>query len=398
VHAAPTAVDLLRRKESQGEAAIAGFLLPGFLAAVLGAMLPAWGFHRDPPDFIVVGNYFLVLAVGLVLAVVLARRLAAHVELKWLLTVACAIASASLVALAVLPPAAVAWRPLPLLFLGFGGGLLSMALFHAVPPEYLAESADTVSRAGAWYGMGCLIATLVLAGTVASSWAAWMTLPLAALPVGYGIAYGRVNWRQAKLGEPTPLHQILRDFRSPGAIMFALLLFFQFGNEWSIAGWLPLFLIRRVGVSPRAALTILAFYWLCLMVGHVVAAAVLRHFSHARVLLASALAALLGCLILFLTDNPFGATAGTFFLGAGFASIYPLVLEAIGRRFPYYHPGFFNGVFSLAMLGGLLAPCTVGYGAEIWGVGVMMGIPLLGTITVVALLLLIWLEAKVTGR
>ena len=35
------------------------------------------------------------------------------------------------------------------------------------------------------------------------------------------------------------------SFRSPGAVLFALLLFIQFGNEWSIAGWLPLFLIRR---------------------------------------------------------------------------------------------------------------------------------------------------------
>jgi len=31
----------------------------------------------------------------------------------------------------------------------------------------------------------------------------------------------------------------MADFRSPGAVLFALLLFCQFGNEWSIAGGYP---------------------------------------------------------------------------------------------------------------------------------------------------------------
>jgi hypothetical protein len=74
------------------------------------------------------------------------------------------------------------------------------------------------------------------------------------------------------------------------------------------------------------------------------------------------------------------------------------VAEAIGRRFAYYHPGFFNGIFSLALLGGLLAPATLGYAAAAWGVGVVVSIPLLGTFMVMVLLLLIWLETTVTGR
>ena len=110
------------------------------------------------------------------------------------------------------------------------------------------------------------------------------------------------------------------------------------------------------------------------------------------------LAALFGCLILYSTNNWFGAANGAFFMGAGYASIYPLVAEAIGRRFPYYHPGFFNGIFSLALVGGLVAPATLGYAAEQFGVGVVIGIPLVGTFMVMALLLLIWLESKVTGR
>ena len=84
--------------------------------------------------------------------------------------------------------------------------------------------------------------------------------------------------------------------------------------------------------------------------------AILPRVRHGRLLMGSVLAALFGCLILFFTNNGFGAATGALFVGAGFASIYPLVAEAIGRRFPYYHPGFFNGIFSFALVGGLLAP------------------------------------------
>jgi hypothetical protein len=49
-------------------------------------------------------------------------------------------------------------------------------------------------------------------------------------------------------------------------------------------------------------------------------------------------------------------------------------------------------------VGGLLAPASLGYAASVWGVGVVVGIPLTGTCMVMVLILLIWLESKVTGR
>ena len=72
-----------------GGKALAGFLLSGFLLALLGAILPAWGYHRDPPDFQAAGNYFLSLAVGIVAAAGLARRIMARRGLSFLLVFAC---------------------------------------------------------------------------------------------------------------------------------------------------------------------------------------------------------------------------------------------------------------------------------------------------------------------
>jgi hypothetical protein len=363
--------------------------------ALLGAILPAWGYHRDPPAFVAVGNFFLSLAAGIVAAGVLARRLMARRTPSFLLLFGCLLSCLDLLAVGMMtPPISWWWRAAGMFGLGIAGGLLNMGLFYAISPTYQADPAGTVNRGGIWYGLGCLAATMVVALYSEPS----VPLIMAVAPAVFAILYARTSFAAPPEGTQPSFREALQDFRSVGAILFALLLFFQFGNEWSLAGWLPLLLMRRVGLSTSAALLTLALYWLCLMLGRLGAVAILPRVRHGRILFASVLVAMFGCVILYTTNNAFGAAFGAVFVGAGFAPIYPLVAEAIGRRFPYYHPGFFNGIFSLALVGGLLAPATLGYLAATLGVGVVMGLPLLGTFMVVTLLLLIWLETKVTGR
>ncbi len=64
---------------------------------------------------------------------------------------------------------------------------------------------------------------------------------------------------------------------------------FHLGNEWAIAGWLPLFLSQRLGMSPQTAILILALYWLALLIGRVAAQWILSHMRHGRMLTFSVL-------------------------------------------------------------------------------------------------------------
>jgi FHS family glucose/mannose:H+ symporter-like MFS transporter len=386
-------------KSPGGGKALAGFLLSGFELALLGAILPAWGYHRDPPQFAAVGNYFFSLAIGIVFAALVSRRLMARRGLTFLLVFACALSCVALAFLGLVsPPSSQWWRVLGLFALGAGAGLLNMALFQAISGRYQSDAAGTVGRGGVWYGLGCLAVTVLVAGTFYAYTIPSILELMAVAPAIFGCIYASSSYTAPPAAAHPTLRQALEDFRSPGAVLFALLLFVQFGNEWSIAGWLPLFLIRRVGLSPSASLMLLAAYWLFLMTGRLGAVIILPRLRHGLLLFGSGIAAMFGCLLLFLAHDWFGAASGVFFIGAGYASIYPLVAEAIGRRFPYYHPGFFNGIFSFALVGGLLAPASLGYAASILDVRVVIGIPLIGTITVIALLLLIWLESKITGR
>jgi fucose permease len=221
---------------------------------------------------------------------------------------------------------------------------------------------------------------------------------LGLVPAFFLVGYQRTRFPAVLVGREPSLREAVAEFRHPGAVLFTLLLFFQFGNELSVAGWLPLFVIQRLGLSPESALLMLAFYWLCLVVGRLAAQALLPHLPHGKLLMGSVVSAMFGCFILTSTNNSFGAWSGVFFVGAGFAVILPLIIEKIGFRFPSYNPALFNSVISLAFTGGLLASGSLGYLAELWGMGIVMFLPFAGTVMVFLLVLLSWLEGKLSGR
>jgi MFS transporter, FHS family, glucose/mannose:H+ symporter len=375
-----------------------GFFLSGLLFAFPGAILPAWG-HYITEDYLIVGNYFLSMIAGILAAAALARYVLNRHKLSTMMTVACAIASAALVTLAWYPIGSPAWwRMGPMFALGCGGGILNIAVFRGISASYRHDPAGTVNLAGALFGTGSVITALLLGG-VFSVYTVPSILVLFALIPAFGAGlYARFGVPAEAPAAVTPAHNILRDFRNPTAVLLALLLFFQFGNEWSVAGWLTLFLIQRLGISPESSLAMLSLYWAALVLGRIGVLAILPRVGHGRLLMGSAVAALFGCTILASTNNRFGAVTGILLIGGGFASVYPLVVEKIGIRFPSYHPGFFNGIFSLGITGGLLAPWSLGLFVNWWGIRAVMLLPLLGTLMVLVLLLLIWGEAKFTSR
>jgi fucose permease len=382
---------------------MAAFLVSGMLMSFLGAILPAWGYHLRP-SFIEVGDYFLSLAFGLLLSVGAAHFLVPRRGLKFVLVLANLLACGAFLFLALSsPPAPAAWRLWGVLCLGFSTGLLNAAVFHAISPIYQIDRAATVNFAGLLFGSGSLLTALLVAGTYYVYTVPSILVLFAALPGLYAVVCYKGNYFRHPTVQSLPLAQVLRDFRNPGAVLFSLLLFFQFGNEWSMAGWLPLFLIRRLGISPEDSLLLLALYWASLLVGRIISQLILRsefilkRVNRAVLLIGSIVSALLGMLVLASTNNLFGALMGILFVGAGFASIYPLVVEKIAHRFPYYHPGFYNGLFSLAMTGGFLAPWLLGYFAQAWGIQAVMILPLAGTFMVFLVVLLIMLEAKLSS-
>lgn len=361
--------------------------------ALPGAILPAWSHHLDFA-FDVVGQYFLGLALGVLVSAAIAGKLIARKGVSFTLVAACLLAFASLLLLAFAgPPVSAWWRVGGFFLLGVAAGLLKSGLFRAIWTAYQHDPSATASVGGAMFGIGCVVIALLVGGIFYDYSVAGILATAAFVPLGYSWIYSRTAFVTPDLPR---FHASREEFRAP-AILLALLLFFQFGNEWAIAGWLSVFLVSRLGISPEASLAMLAFFWTALLTGRLAAIAMLPRVSHGRLLFGGAFAAMFGCIMLLATDNRFGAYTAILLIGGGFAPIYPLVAEKIGHRFQHYHPGLFNSIFSVAVVGAMLAPAICGYLANYGGVGMVIAFPMAGTVLVLALVLLIWLESKLGG-
>lgn len=382
---------------SIGQLSIWAFFISGILMSFLGAILPAWGYHLKA-NFLEVGSYFLSLNLGFLVSAIATHFLLSGRSTKSKLVFANALACAGFLFLARFsPPMPALWRFVGLFWVGASAGLLHAGMFQAVSPLYQRDRGAATNLAGITFGLGCVVTALLVWGTYYVYTVPSILILFAVLPGFFAGFSAKAKLPRTPTARSITFSQVIRAFKTPGTVMFTLLLFFQCANEWAIAGWLALFLIRRLGVSPEASLLLLALYWSVLLLGRIASQLVMKRLSHTVLLLGSIASALLGTMVLESTDNRFGAVMGILFIGAGFASIYPLVAARIGHRFPDYHPGLYNGLFSLALSGGLLAPWMLGYFVESFGIQAVMILPMLGTCMVFVLLLLILLEAKLAG-
>jgi MFS family permease len=395
--AAPSGGPTLAAPVNSARVLLASVFLLGTLLTLLGSVLPVWGYHRLD-EFVAAGNHFLLLGVGFLVSNVFAARSATrYARFVYSPLPGAAMALAGLLVFAFLPPPFPVQLQLAGAFaIGLAMGALNAAIFQQFGALAALRSSTAFHLASVFGLLGAAITPLAVALVVTpSNSLALLVLAPAPLLVGFTLRAGH-RTAPPQLSDRS-LREALADFRSPPAVLLTLLLLFQLGNEMAMFGWLPVFLIQRLGVSPATALYGLATFSLALLAGRVAVQAMARHALRNRLVLSGLAIALLGCSMLAVTNNLFGALLGAVLCGIGFAPIYPAALELIGRRFPYFHPGVFNSIFSIGFVGALLAPWSLGLLNHTLGIQTVMVLPIFGLLTVALILGLLWLEAKLTG-
>jgi fucose permease len=364
--------------------------------ALPGGLLPLWGFHITPA-FGTAANYFAAMGLGLAAGGGLALRFREKVTVQRMLAAGCFAAALAMLLLSLAQPPASTWyQAVALLVAGGAAGIINTAVFESIGRAFENNPAWITMVGGTFFGAGSILASILISRCFDDAPAARLIAVFALLPAALGVRFGQMSWTAPPL-DPVKA-PVLRDLRSVLAVLFALLLFFQFASEWSIAGWLPVFLIDRLGISPGTAVTLLGVYWFSLTLGRVGAGQLLSRMRHGLMLAGSAFCALFGCIAVMYAAAPAGVVIGILFMGAGWAAIYPLASEQIATRFSYYHPGYFNGIFTFAMMGGVLAPFVLGHLATSTGLKAVPIAAMVQSCAVVALILVIRLGRKVSGR
>jgi fucose permease len=373
-----------------------GFFLCGALLGLLGVLPVIWRYYIDL-DSRLIGFHFLMFYVGMLGGQVGTRRRMQGHRGRVLTATAAVWAGFTLIGLGfALPPAAAAWRMAGLLVLGAATGTIASGLFQLVRPFQHSRPAAALVLNGAFFGMGATFVTLLVGKTYTHVTAETQLFILAAIPLVFVVIWW---WRRPPVGafDFVPSRARLSDLGSVAAVLFSLLLFFQFGTEWSLTAWLPLFLMRRLGCDPGSAILLLSLYFVARIAGNFVMRYLLKRVNHTRLLIVSTFVAMLGYFSLTLTNSLSGAGAALIVIGAGFAPIYPLVAEKVGHRFSL-HPSFYETIFMASIGGAILAPWALGYVDFYLGLNLVMLIPAFGTLAVLVLVLLIMLESKLMAE
>ena len=378
-------------------AVLATVYLAGSLFPLLGSVLPVWGYHRLDA-FLDAGNHFLLVGLGYLVANVVASLATGRSRALVFSPLPGAVLALIAILLFVFlpPPFHIGFQWAGAFAVGLAIGSLGTTLWNQLGAMLPLRSSASFQLTSGFGLMGAIVTPLAVAMAVdsVSSTALLVLLP-APILVGIWAGFGVSSLRPANPSRS--IREAIDDFRNPPAILLALLLFFQLGNEMALYGWLPVFLIQRLGVSPATGLYCLAAFSLALLTGRVIVQS-LRHRPYRnRIVFVGLFLAVLGSLMLTFTNNLFGVWFGVALVGMGFSPVYLVTHELIGNRFPYFHPGIFNSIFSIGLVGGMLAPWSVGLMAHWWGIQVLMVLPMLGAVMVGLLLTLTWVEAKLSG-
>ncbi len=378
---------------------LGGFLLLGVLLGLLGSLVVAWQYIDVDPR--IIGLHFLAVNAGYVVAAKYAPRLLKRLAVQAVAMMACGLAVVSLLGLAIAaPPMAMGWRYSALALLGLSAGCLGTSLLYATEANFKHAPAAAVNEAATLFGCGCLISTAVIGGTYFLKSAeievgALALIPLVMLFLFAGKGSGEKRRLVADAGQEGQ-RQTRRDLQRIATVLFSLLIFFQCGNEWAVAGWLPLFLVHRYGTNPALAMSVLALYFVVLMMGRWATQRVLLRLGHRKLLAASVATAICGAFLLSLAHSVIGAAFGAVVVAIGFAPVYALLAEQLDDRFAY-HPGFYNSRVSIAITGAMSVPWLLGFVDAWFGMRYVMLTPAVGSMAVLLLSLLLLLEAHLMG-
>lgn len=335
------------------------FLPTGILTTLLGPMLPIL-IARWTMNDTQAGNLFLVQFLAMLLGVQLSGVLLARwgfrpAFLAGLVLMACGVATIY---------TGSPWMGLASVAAnGLGMGLIiptdNLLIAEISSRSDSTSSASAVSLLNFFWGVGAVFCSLMVAWSAAHRLlpfflgsVALFLVSLAFLirklpfPVAAGSAESSVPWRKLA--------------KSPAIWLFATVFFLYPGAETAVGGWIGSYVSRMGSHGAAMASMMPAFFWSSLTVGRGLGTAVLHRFSERRVLQVGFATATAGIGLILWTPSLPGVIGGALIAGLSFATLYPITVARLSRRFGVAARSIGAVMFSLAAVGPAVIPWMVG--------------------------------------
>jgi len=331
----------------------------GIVMALLGAVLPVIS-ARLQIGMAQAGDLFFAMNLSMLLASVSVGTLTDRYGLKF------ALAGGPLLVLAALAGLAFAagMRDLVLSMaaLGFGGGALNVGantLVADLEDEPMRKNA-ALNRLGIYFGFGALLLPLQMAALLESLGLAGILAIACALCAASALYTSLQCFPQPKHREHTPAGELARLAATPLVLAFGLLLFFQSGNEFTVAGYLSTFLVRETGATVSSASYALSVYWASIMLARVCLGRLLLKVDGHTAILVCAGAAAAGAWWTSSASSLWNGIPAIVLLGMGLAGVFPTALGLAGSEFKQRSGTVFGILFTMALAGGMTIPWLAG--------------------------------------
>jgi FHS family glucose/mannose:H+ symporter-like MFS transporter len=332
----------------------------GIVMALLGAVLPSLTGRLQfaTQD---IGTLFLVmngamLAASLVLGMAMDRfGMKLPLALGPLLVAAALMMVVRATAFATLLPAVV--------LLGIGGGALNGATNTMV-----ADLHDDPGRKGAalnllgvFFGFGALFLPFAIGALLTTLSVGRLLTAAAVLCAAVGAVASMLVFPAPKQTHALPVAEMPRFLRSPLVLVFAALLFFESGVEFTLGGFISTYLTHDLAVASVATASwILAGYWASIMASRAVMSRLAFGRDPYKTLPLCALGACMGAVLTALAASTAVAAVGVVVCGWSLAGIYPTALGIAGDRYRSHSGTVFGILFAVALSGGMILPWVAG--------------------------------------
>ncbi len=364
-------------------AAYSGMFGFGVVMALLGAILPLF-VSRPQFDLSKAGSLFLEMN-----AAMLVTTLALGPALDRFGIRSTMLAAPLCVALAVaLIANAQSSRALTIgvVLLGAGGGALNQATntliadLHDDPPK----KNSALNVLGVFFGFGALFVPFAMGSLLPLLGMRNILYGAALLILAPLVLSAMLNFPAPRQAGSLSFEAVLRFLREPLIVTFALLLFFESGNEFTLGGYISSYLTRELGASLSMASYTLAAYWGAIMLARVVLGRMLLAVRGEVLIRFGALGVASCLMLLSLIHSPAIAAIVVALLGASIAAIFPTVLGLAGARYASHSGTVFGLLIGIALAGGMTMPWLAGQVAAVHSIRVALWIPAGGALAIFA--------------
>ena len=364
----------------------------GIVLAILGTVfgLPEMR-ARLQIDLSQQGNLFLLLYFGIFISSFAVGPLIDSVGNKANLFVSSLLVSAAMIWFAFAHSFASA--SMAAVLLGVGGGGLNTCTNALVSDVYGDERGPMLNLLGIFFGIGAICVPLLAASIEGHFTIPQLFLFCAMLAAICAFGYALLSFPPARANQEFSVRALVGVAKYEGVLLLAFILFLASGNEACIGGWTSTF-VNTIGYSARTATLVLASYWAALMVSRMIAARLLQEIGKSQLVLAVALISLCGCAVLLATRSLILLFAGTVLIGLSYGPIFPTTLAIAGDRYSERAGTVFGLLFSIALMGGMLLPWTVGQVSQRLSVRAGMIVPSAGGVGIILLSAIVFVRNR----